>query len=1158
MAKGMGYKIGFEGETEFMKAIKEMNAQLKTLQTEMKAVTSEFDKEDQSQEKLTAQNKVLNKQIDLQMQKVLAQQKVLQEAKEAYDENSVVVQKYAQDLNKAKADLNNMSRSLGQNEKALEGMSETATEAGDDLDGLSGEMQTGSSKADLFAAVLGGNLAAKGLEVVADAAVEATKKIAEFEAETDKAISMTQARLGATEDEAKIYGKVITDIYSDGFVESTEEAAEALSKVKQQLRDLPDEKLRDVSNQSVILEKVFDIDVQEGLRGADALMKQFGIDATTAYDLMTVGAQKGLNQNGDLADQIAEYSVYYADAGYSAEQMFAVMASGAESGVFQIDKVNDAIKELNINAKDKASEEAFQALGLNANQMLTMFAEGGEKAIEATKMVNTALFEMDDKVKQNEIGVALYKTKWEDLGIDAVYAMSQMETELGNVDGAALAAGEAMNANFSSQMQQLRQSVAAAVYQLVNEDITPEEFTQRMTEIMTRISDTISQNAPMVLDKGFELVEGLGESLAAAAPELVPDIIQMIVQIAETLIEHIPDVAAVAPQIVGGLAIGLINAIPDLILAVPKLLGAFAEAFEDYDLKIIQIGVDIVSGIFQGIKNGWKVLKEGFKGLLRSLVTDSEKELEIHSPSRVFRDRIGKQISAGVAVGIEEGTGEAVEAAETMAAEVVAAAEDMDSMIPFARKTAKKVGDVLKNELEKTNSQLEAMQKKANEEKAAQELKQYQDNLAKKHEELNKAEKKNKQKIQDEITKLESDWNKKQADAARTAEQKKLQEKISALQEFQREYESALSAIERKQDSLQGKLSDYGDLFERVKTEEGEELFQLGDLQDDIRQLEKYGEAIDKLKEKGISDGLMGEISGMGVDDALDYMNKLISMSGTKFDQYVELFAKKQQAAQGVAEKFYKEEFNALEQSYTEKLPETLEGVKAGMYQAGAEAAQSLKDGLQSDGTALGDAVATAVSDAVVGASEATQEENFQQITEGMAEQEPILTEYIEGLKETLISLIESYYGDFKDVGSEMMEGVAVGIENKRSRVVNAVAKVIADAVRRAKSDLDIHSPSKVFAEIGGYMAAGLDEGWQEKMKIASNNISRSLAAVSAPPMTLQRGCIDGNGSHTYTYGDINVYVDTVNNGNDRDVQRLATELEFYRRQQETGRGGSK
>lgn len=57
----MGYKIGFEGEAEFMKALREMNAELKTLKTEMQLVTSAFDKEDQSQEKLTAQSKVLNK-----------------------------------------------------------------------------------------------------------------------------------------------------------------------------------------------------------------------------------------------------------------------------------------------------------------------------------------------------------------------------------------------------------------------------------------------------------------------------------------------------------------------------------------------------------------------------------------------------------------------------------------------------------------------------------------------------------------------------------------------------------------------------------------------------------------------------------------------------------------------------------------------------------------------------------------------------------------------------------------------------------------------------------------------------------------------------------------------------------------------------------------
>ena len=67
--------------------------------------------------------------------------------------------------------------------------------------------------------------------------------------------------------------------------------------------------------------------------------------------------------------------------------------------------------------------------------------------------------------------------------------------------------------------------------------------------------------------------------------------------------------------------------------------------------------------------------------------------------------------------------------------------------------------------------------------------------------------------------------------------------------------------LSASRNSLQSKLADYGDLFERVKTEEGKELFQLGDLKDDIKQLEKYGDALDKLKEKGISDSLMGEIA---------------------------------------------------------------------------------------------------------------------------------------------------------------------------------------------------------------------------------------------------------------------------------------------------------
>lgn len=574
-----------------------------------------------------------------------------------------------------------------------------------------------------------------------------------------------------------------------------------------------------------------------------------------------------------------------------------------------------------------------------------------------------------------------------------------------------------------------------------------------------------------------------------------------------------------------------------------------AELEAEYYNRTQSLGSALAEGIASGFDAKKKVIGVTMTNAMNWAISQTRSAIEVNSPSKLTAREIGEPLSEGVAYGIENAAGMVADAAEDMAMGAVSAAEGISGMLPFARRTAQKVGDVLEKEAKSLNGRLETLQKQAAEEQAEAERKQYEENIAKKYEELEKAEKSGKQKILDEIAKLEADWNKKQV----SAEESALKERISALQAFQKEYESAVSAIEKSQDSLQDKLAGYGSLFERVKTEEGKELFKLGDIEGEIRKIEEYGDALERLREKGISDGLMGEISGMGVDDALAYMDKLISLSDVKFDQYVSLFEQKQQAAQSVAEKFYKSEFDALEQNYTERLPEALDGVKAEMYEAGTQAAESLKAGLATDGEGVGQIVAQTVSSAVVGANEDTQEQNFITITEGMAEQEPILTEYIEGLKEQLIALIESFRGDFTDVGNMMMEGVAQGIRNGESGVVNAVAAVIAAAVKRARADLDIHSPSKVFAEIGGYMASGLDVGWTEKMRDINRSISGSLASIASPPGAAESA--GAAGGRNYSYGDINVYVDTVNNANGRDTRTLATELEFFRRQQSAARG---
>lgn len=69
MADDFGLKIGLEGEKEFKKALSEINQSFKVLGSEMKVVQSQFDKNDNSVEALTARNQVLNKEIEAQNRK---------------------------------------------------------------------------------------------------------------------------------------------------------------------------------------------------------------------------------------------------------------------------------------------------------------------------------------------------------------------------------------------------------------------------------------------------------------------------------------------------------------------------------------------------------------------------------------------------------------------------------------------------------------------------------------------------------------------------------------------------------------------------------------------------------------------------------------------------------------------------------------------------------------------------------------------------------------------------------------------------------------------------------------------------------------------------------------------------------------------------------
>lgn len=240
-----------------------------------------------------------------------------------------------------------------------------------------------------------------------------------------KAMNQLQAQTGATAQEMQELGSMAKEVYADNLGESLDDVAKSMANVKN-ITGTSGKELQGLTHNALLLRDTFDFDVNENVRTADMLMKQFGISGDEAYNLIAQGAQLGLDKNGNLLDSINEYSVHFKQLGLDSKDMMSMFANSAEQGVFDIDKIGDAVKEFGIRAIDgsKTTQEGFAAIGLSADDMAAKFTAGGDTAKSAFQETINALAGMKDPVEQNAAGVALFGTMWEDLGPKAVLAMS--------------------------------------------------------------------------------------------------------------------------------------------------------------------------------------------------------------------------------------------------------------------------------------------------------------------------------------------------------------------------------------------------------------------------------------------------------------------------------------------------------------------------------------------------------------------------------------------------------------------------------------------------------------------------------------------------------------------------------------------------------------
>lgn len=359
-----------------------------------------------------------------------------------------------------------------------------------------------------------------GLAAMGTGAIAATKYLSDLGGEWQEATNQVAASTGAAGKELESLRGVMERVYADNFGEDVADVADAVALVDRNMANLDQEGLTKATEGALALRDAFEYEVEESTRAAEAIRKNFGTSVEDAFSLIAAGAQNGLDYSGELIDTINEYSSQFSKLGFTADGMFNLLQSGADSTAWNLDKVGDAIKEFSIRAIDGSDTtvSAFEDLGYNAEKIMATFAAGGEGANTAFFEVLNTLMDVDDQVKRDALGVSLFGTMWEDLGVEAMQAMADASSAAYDTQGALEQINQVKYNDLDSALQGIRRQMEV--------DLLPaaDAVYQSLMDSMPEITAAMGEMSPVIAEIAEDFADWAGGAVSEGLPVLVDGI----------------------------------------------------------------------------------------------------------------------------------------------------------------------------------------------------------------------------------------------------------------------------------------------------------------------------------------------------------------------------------------------------------------------------------------------------------------------------------------------------------------------------------------------------------------------------------------------------------------------------------------------------------
>lgn len=495
------YILASAGVDKYASAIKDNE---KAMNDEIKAFKEAGDKAGE----LEAKQRGLTKQAELTEQAIESQKQAINKMAQEFGESSTQVAQAQTKLEEFKRSAKNtdirlegVTNSLSELKREASNVDDKVDKAGDSLEeaGKQGnKAENGFKSATKEFSALATGLAVSISTKALDMAIEAADALKESFNEVVEASNTFQGKMGITKGESKQFLNFANDLVKSGMVDTLEEAQDAITQVYQTAgKKVTPEGLKQLTKYAISFSKTFDTDVNETMRGASRMMENFGISAEEAFDLLTAGAQNGLNQSNELADNMAEYSQLFGQMGFTADETFSLLEAGLDGGAYNLDKVNDLIKEMGISLTDGRFEENADMFSESTRNLFNEWKNGKATQGEVVKAMMDDFANMEGGYDALNRAGTVWSALGEDNSLKVIKAMAGASASFGETKGSAEDLNNTMTN--TTAWEAFTNGVKGTVNSIA---IWAQEFTGGMTEPIENFFNKTLPNAMTTLD-GF-------------------------------------------------------------------------------------------------------------------------------------------------------------------------------------------------------------------------------------------------------------------------------------------------------------------------------------------------------------------------------------------------------------------------------------------------------------------------------------------------------------------------------------------------------------------------------------------------------------------------------------------------------------------------------